>query len=394
MTVVTAVAPATGEAVLVVLPSTRERQEPVPPRTVLAGVPVWRRIVLAAARAGFGRILVRHPDLDGPRDGLDAPAHVLSAGLPFPTVGAQRIVFIAGNVVPAIEWLRRLRAMPIEPDHVYVDGASVAVVDASECGRVLALAAACGGMAELASALGATSKTINGGLGDARLVLSDRRDLPAAETWLLRRLVKDSEGVMSRLLERRISLAITRRLCGTRITPNTMTVVSLAIGFLSAPFFLSAAPAWQLAGALLFLTHSVLDGCDGELARLKFQHSRLGAVLDFWGDNVVHVAVFACIAIGWSLSIGAAWPLALGALAAAGTLGSAAMMFERTAQDRTGDHFAAQAIDAVSSRDFIYVVVVLSAFGKAAWFLVAGAIGAPGFVLLVLWLDRRHGRVR
>jgi phosphatidylglycerophosphate synthase len=199
---------------------------------------------------------------------------------------------------------------------------------------------------------------------------------------------------MSRHFERRISLALTRRLMRTGVTPNAMTLTSAAIGLVGALFFLSTSPVWQLLGALLFLTHSVLDGCDGELARLKFQHSRLGAVLDFWGDNVVHVAVFACIAIGWSLSIGAAWPLALGALAAAGTLGSAAMMFERTAQDRTGDHFAAQAIDAVSSRDFIYVVVVLSAFGKAAWFLVAGAIGAPGFVLLVLWLDRRHGRVR
>src|SRR2546426_3192414 len=38
------------------------------------------------------------------------------------------------------------------------------------------------------------------------------------------------------------------------------------------------------------LAHSILDGCDGELARLKFQHSRWGAVLDFWCDNVVHVA--------------------------------------------------------------------------------------------------------
>ena len=28
-----------------------------------------------------------------------------------------------------------------------------------------------------------------------------------------------------------------------------------------------------------------LDGCDGELARLKFKESRWGGLLDFWGDN-------------------------------------------------------------------------------------------------------------
>ena len=43
-----------------------------------------------------------------------------------------------------------------------------------------------------------------------------------------------------------------------------------------------------------------------ELARLKFLESRTGAILDFWGDNVVHVAVFSCMAIGWSVHAAAA----------------------------------------------------------------------------------------
>src|SRR5437773_750635 len=107
-----------------------------------------------------------------------------------------------------------------------------------------------------------------------------------------KRLVKDSAGVMSRHVERRISLAVTRRLVGTRVAPNIMTMVSLCIGLSGAPFLLSGEPALQLAGAALFLLHSILDGCDGELARLKFHESRFGAALDFWGDNAVHVAVF------------------------------------------------------------------------------------------------------
>src|SRR2546426_9504802 len=84
------------------------------------------------------------------------------------------------------------------------------------------------------------------------------------------------------------------------------------------------------------LAHSILDGCDGELARLKFQHSRWGAVLDFWCDNVVHVAVFLCIAVGWSRDSGAAWPLGLGAVASVATGGSAAGFFGRSLDERVG----------------------------------------------------------
>jgi len=176
-----------------------------------------------------------------------------------------------------------------------------------------------------------------------------------------------------------------------------MTVVSVAIGLAAAPCFLSAAPAWQLTGALLFLAHSILDGCDGELARLKFQMSRRGAILDFWGDNAVHVAVFVCIAIGWTLGSGTAWPLLLGAAAAAATLGSAALMFERTAEDRpegADSPVMARVTAALASRDFIYLLILCAAFGKAAWFLAATAVGTPAYLLLVLWNERRRGRVR
>ena len=78
-------------------------------------------------------------------------------------------------------------------------------------------------------------------------------------------------------------------------------MISIAIGLCGAPFFLSALWYWQTVGALLFLLHSIVDGCDGELARLRFQESRFGGILDFWGDNIVHVGIFACIAVGWAL---------------------------------------------------------------------------------------------
>jgi hypothetical protein len=48
---------------------------------------------------------------------------------------------------------------------------------------------------------------------------------------------------------------------------------------------------------------------------------------------------------------------------------------------------------AVAQRDFIYLVVLASAFGKAHWCLVVASVGAPAFLALVLWRQRRHGRI-
>ena len=49
--------------------------------------------------------------------------------------------------------------------------------------------------------------------------------------------------------------------------------------------------------------------------------------------------------------------------------------------------------DELSRRDFIYLVLILSAFGKAHWFLVMAAVGAPIYflVLVGLTLSERQG---
>src|SRR5262249_26895222 len=233
--------------------------------------------------------------------------------------------------------------------------------------------------------------------------MTEAADAGPAEAWLLKSLIKQREGFMSRHFERKISLAITRRLAVTRVTPDVMTVVSVAIGLVSAAFFLSSSPAYQLAGALLFLAHSILDGCDGELARLKFMESPHGAILDFWGDNVVHVGVFACMAIGLSHAQDATWPLALGAITSVATLGAAATQSRAFMLDTTVGADAAwiaRFAEAFSHRDFIYLVIALAAFGKAYVFLMLASVGTPIFFLLLLWVGARRrawargGRIR
>jgi phosphatidylglycerophosphate synthase len=232
------------------------------------------------------------------------------------------------------------------------------------------------------------------------MVVETPTDVRAAERRLLRSLVKDTDGFMARHVERPISLQISRRLAGTAITPNQMSLISIAVGICGGPFFLSSRPLMQTIGALLFLAHSILDGCDGELARLKFQQSRWGGVLDFWGDNVVHTVIFGCMGIGWSLSAGAIWPLWLGVAAVLGTLGSAGFVYWRLMRLKDGgdtlftsmsdapERPLTRLLDSASRRDFIYLVILLALFGRSNWFLALAGIGAPIYFLLVLLAAR------
>jgi phosphatidylglycerophosphate synthase len=240
---------------------------------------------------------------------------------------------------------------------------------------------------------------------NAPLRIASRADLAVAERRLTRALGKSTDGFMERNVERPLSRMLSRRLARTPVTPNQITLVSAAVGLAAAPFFLSAAPLWQTVGALLFLAHSILDGCDGELARLRFQESRWGGILDFWGDNVVHAAIFGCMALGWSRAIGADWPLGLGATAVLGALGSASFVYWRVMRPKRGEgplyvsvareHKSrlVSMLDSLSRRDFIYLVLALSLFGKAAWFLALAAIGAPVFFAMLLVVAAKESRL-
>lgn len=353
-----------------------------PPGTVIAGLPLVRRIVLAAERAGFDRILVHPRACPEPHVLAGTAAALLDADTPM--VSRARLVLVPANVLPQARWLRALREMPLDPETLAVDSSLTAVVESAGIDEVLRSAQAVGAR-DLITALSLRlARATEAGDPAGRFTLGGAAGAPAAEDWLLRSLIKDTEGFMSRHVERRVSLAITRRLVGTRITPNQMTLVSLTIGLLGAPFFLSAEPLLQIIGSLLFLTHSILDGCDGELARLKFQESPTGARLDFWGDNLVHVAVFGCMGGGWAMAEASLWPLLLGALAITGTGASAYLVAHRD-----GGASAAgppgRLADAVANRDFIYLVLVLACFGRAHWFLIPVALGTPIFMMLVRW---------
>ncbi|TAL10372.1 MAG: hypothetical protein EPO02_07855 [Nitrospirae bacterium] len=396
---------------LVVIQLAAGSEAKVPPGTVLLGLPLVRRSVLAAQRAGADRILVLAPDAEETRRFLEGTSALVAAPhKPLPRFPPGRIVLLAGTVLFQAKWLRALFEAPIERERLYVEASSVGVIESDSPQEILSGDAPGQSVPDVFASVAKVRPAIPRMFPqEGRVVLAGPQDCRQAEEWLLRGLIKETEGFMSRHVERPISLAISRRLASSSMTPNAMTLFSVGVGLLGAPFFLSSSPAHQVTGALLFLLHSILDGCDGELARLKFQESRWGGMLDFWGDNVVHVAVFMCMGIGWSMAVQSAWPLILGGTAVAGTLLSAGFVYWHTMREQTtpgplftsvskrGRSWLSRMADALARRDFIYLVVFLAAAGKADWFLVLAGIGAPVFFLVLLAVAameaRREGRL-
>jgi 1L-myo-inositol 1-phosphate cytidylyltransferase / CDP-L-myo-inositol myo-inositolphosphotransferase len=370
----------------------------------LLGLTLTQRTVLAARRAGYGQIFFLARDRVAPPGTTTIPdwsrlADALSSR-------AAPLVIAPATILSETDWLKRLAATRIEPATWAAIPTRIVVLAAMALPDALTVLQAEGGTHDMATIAERLARRFGPAAAVPNeidpMVVTTSQDLRIAERRLLRGLVKDTDGFMARHFDRHISLQISRRLATTSVKPTQISMLSAAIGVCGAPFFLSAHWAWQTVGALLFLLHSIVDGCDGELARLKFQESRYGGLLDFWGDNVVHVAVFGCIAVGWALSANATWPLWLGAAAIAGTLGSAGFVYWRQlrVKDGSGPLFTSVAsapddrlagmLDAASRRDFIYVVPIFALFGKSSWFLLLAAVGAPVFFLLLVFLAVRE----
>ncbi len=220
------------------------------------------------------------------------------------------------------------------------------------------------------------------------------------EKQLFQGLIKDTEGFMSRYVERNISLAISKRLVHTSITPNQMTIISTLVGLLGAVLISLSQGLCQILGAFLFLAHSILDGCDGEIARIKFLESRYGGLLDFWSDNIVHIAIFGAIGWEWSSRNSSGYPLGWSILAILGTLASAGFVYWNTMRNKkeSGPLYTSvsraetksqmvRIADFLSRRDFIYLVLLLSFFKELSVFLILSAIGAPIFFLVLLGIQ-------
>lgn len=114
--------------------------------------------------------------------------------------------------------------------------------------------------------------------------IDTNKDLKKAEKIVADSILKSEDGIIARSINRKISIQITKAIVKYDFfTPNIMTVVSFFLGILSAIFFFMnlVVPA-----GIMSQICSIVDGCDGEIARIKNMKTKFGSVFDALTDRI------------------------------------------------------------------------------------------------------------
>ncbi len=247
----------------------------------------------------------------GAQDVLGVPL-ALRAALSLQAAGVERVLVLDGDELGA--WSRDARLkVSVESAEAWPAGGALIVCDGAlvDPKAMRALAAAEGerrvheGLELLCARTDRAGATVEAILRGEELAhhgvatfARSKDERSRAENSLMLSLRKPQDGWVSRAINRRISLAITRRLARTSLAPNQLSVGILFVGLASGLCAALGGPAGLAVGALLFQAQSVLDGCDGELSRVTFRGSRAGEWLDTVGDDVTNYSFFTGAALG------------------------------------------------------------------------------------------------
>lgn len=348
-------APAAQQPGPVLLYVMRDAAVDVPPHARLAGLPLSERIVRAAFRAGYARVVVWAGQVETAAAGergfermlrtfgsnvtvardaaawraaigtLDPGTTVTAVGpgtLASPALLAEAAAHAAGA--------GEIRDVPAGNDWPISGVLRLTAGDATDLDL---LAAAL----RVRAAVPARPAGDDVSYGRARLAvrMAGPDDLPQGERTLRRSSYKDTDAKVARF-NRRMSLPISVALIRTPLTANQLSVILVAVGFYSGWLF-SIGAYWPgvLAG-FLSLAASILDGCDGEIARLKYQESALGCWIETVGDYSYYIAIFVGLTVGAVRETGFELFYWIGALAIAATLLTFALLIYLRARITSG----------------------------------------------------------
>jgi phosphatidylglycerophosphate synthase len=128
--------------------------------------------------------------------------------------------------------------------------------------------------------------------------IENRSDIKNVEKDMVRALRTSGDTFISRTINRPVSLFVTSIIMHFKITPNMITTFNLLLGLAGvAAIWIIPGYFKALTAGLLFHISSVLDGCDGEIARLKFQGSEFGAKFDDFSDDFTNFLFYSSAAI-------------------------------------------------------------------------------------------------
>jgi len=193
--------------------------------------------------------------------------------------------------------------------------------------------------------------------------------------------------------DQRIARVLVKPLVKSPVTPNQMTMFTLAVALAGAGLLATGDAVNADWGAGLFVLARFLDHFDGELARQKGMTSRLGYYLDYVSGALSYAALFLCLGIGFIDSPLGLWAIVLGAAGAASAVVS---MFTNLGIDKhldLNDNAGDDGHDAIGYPGFagfeledgIYLLAPITWAGFLMPFFVAAGIGAGVYCLWTCW---------
>jgi 1L-myo-inositol 1-phosphate cytidylyltransferase / CDP-L-myo-inositol myo-inositolphosphotransferase len=109
---------------------------------------------------------------------------------------------------------------------------------------------------------------------------------------------KPQDGFVSRFLNRPISRRITGFLLKFPIHPNAWTISIFVLPLIAGTILARGDYASVVIGAAIFQVFSILDGCDGEIARAKNLESKFGERLDYFCDFTASLLYVLTLGLG------------------------------------------------------------------------------------------------
>jgi phosphatidylglycerophosphate synthase len=393
------------------------------PLPQVGAVPILLRSILGAAKAGAARIVVVIDRVKGlpVRQELQktgrVPDHVEWCGV---TSGEDSVPSLIGQLSSEIDG----NIVLIAGDRVYHPSLHKRAAEWDVRGDALALVSACEPVGicslsrEASIDLAGRCRVTRSGTGSAEDILRVLTMTPStvceevteekwqrigneqqrrmAERKLDGWLMKPTDGIFARA-NRKISIPISRRIIPFPITPNMVSLFTLGVSF-GGGLFLALGGYWNmLIGAVLSWFSSVLDGCDGEVARLKMQESAFGCWLETVCDNLYYLFTFSGLTIGLVRSSGNRSYLVWGGLLLFGAIMSFLMTgvqrsqmtngkpeqylqeWHKKADSRSSNPllYLGRNTEFIIRRCFLpYVIFFFALFGIMNWFLIGGTVGA------------------
>lgn len=140
--------------------------------------------------------------------------------------------------------------------------------------------------------------------------LSDTEEsVEEAERIIFSHVGKTATGWIARKINGRVSLPLSKLLIRTPLTPNMISVLINLIGMLCGPLYALGHP---VLGAVFMQIATVLDRCDGEVARIKLMETKKGQWVDTISDQFTVLSFLIGVPLGYYLETGSVVPVLLG----------------------------------------------------------------------------------